>query len=278
SGLVVVRRLRSPKKKTVFVLNHAGLWLFLAAAGLGAADREQYIMHVPEGEVEWRVYDDDQRMLELPVAIRLDDFDLQEYPPKLAVIDRKSGLPQPEGKPFFFQLADGKAEWRFGAWTIGVEEYIAQAAPSGGGVYSELPMPGAGPAARIFARHKISKEIRAGWVSGGSRVLPVSSLLLNDNLVLVMARPEPQRFISKLKAFTQDGREKEATVEVNKPLQIGNWLIYQYGYDNQAGRMSTYSSFELVSDPWLYFVRAGLVLWALGSAGLIYQGKRGQKS
>ncbi|MDR0882391.1 MAG: cytochrome c biogenesis protein ResB [Candidatus Adiutrix sp.] len=280
-GLAAARRLRSPGKKLVFILNHGGLWLVLAAAGLGAADREQYIMHVREGEVEWRVYTDDQQVLELPLAIRLDDFDLEEYEPKLAVIDRHSGLPQPEGNPALFQLADyltaGLTEWRFGDWDISVEKYIAQAAPSGNGAYSELPMPGASPAARVLARHRDSKVIQAGWVSGGSQLLPVSPLALDDDLILVMTKPEAKRFVSRIKVFTRNGREEETALEVNQPLKVENWQIYQYGYDNKAGRMSTYSSFELVSDPWLPLVQAGLILWALGSLGLIYQGKGKQK-
>ena len=41
-------------------------------------------------------------VLELPVAIKLNDFYMEEYPPKLVVIDRNAGEVQPETKPAFF--------------------------------------------------------------------------------------------------------------------------------------------------------------------------------
>lgn len=49
-------------------------------------------------------------------------------------------------------------------------------------------------------------------------------------------------------------------------------MLYQYGYDNQAGKMSTYSSIELVMDAWLPPVYAGIALMGIGSLWLIWTG------
>lgn len=272
-AMTAVRRLLSPKKRIIFFLNHAGLWLVLAAAGLGAADRQQHVMHVSEGEMEWRVYADDRQVLELPLAIRLDDFDMDEYPAKLAIIDRASGMALPQGRPRLLQIDPDKPEGRLLNWEITIQEYLHQAVPAGADNYQASPMPAAVQAVRVMARDPQTKVIRQGWISVGSKYLPVSPLFLDDDHVLVMTQPEPRSFTSKIKVFTASGEEREAVVEVNKPLRIAGWTIYQSGYDNQAGRMSSYSSFDLVYDPWLRAVYLGMILWALGSLGLIYRGK-----
>ncbi|EGK05806.1 hypothetical protein [Dysgonomonas mossii] len=56
-------------------------------------------------------------------------------------------------------------------------------------------------------------------------------------------------------------------------MRIGSWTIYQYGYDNQAGRLSSYSSMELVYDPWVIPVYIGFIFIALGSIALIWNGR-----
>jgi len=275
-AMAAFRRLARLRRNLVFFLNHAGLWLVLAAAGLGAADRARHIMHVEEGQVEWRVYSQDRQVLELPLAIRLDDFDLEEYPPKLAVIDRGTGAPLPEGRPELYQVNQDTP--RLLDWDLTVLEYFYRAVPAGEGQYKETARPDSAQAVKVAVKNRRTGEERQGWVTAGNRFLPPSHLALNEGTVLVMSRPEPKRFTSKIKVFTQDGQEKEAVLEVNKPLRIGGWLIYQYGYDNQAGRMSSYSSFELVYDPWLYVAYAGLALGTLGALGLIYQGRRPKES
>ncbi|MDR0622461.1 MAG: hypothetical protein LBJ61_11410, partial [Deltaproteobacteria bacterium] len=92
-------------KRLIFLANHLGLWLLLLAAGLGAADRLREFMPVREGGLEWRVQHPDGSIAELPLAIRLDSFDVEEYPAKLALIDHETGLPQgTDGRMDFFQL------------------------------------------------------------------------------------------------------------------------------------------------------------------------------
>lgn len=271
-ALVSFKRLRHPGRNLSFILNHAGLWLLLLGAGLGAADRQRHVMHVREGEVEWRVFDDRQNVLELPLAIRLIDFDLEEYPPKLAVIDRANGHALPENKPDWLQIDPEKPRGRLLDWEIVLSEYIHQAVPAEEG-YRAVPMPAAVPAARVIAKNMGGPEMAQGWVTSGNSMLPVSALTLNDSRVLVMTPPEPKRFTSDIKVFTEDGVEKAALLEVNHPLRAGDWMIYQYSYDNQMGRMSNYSGFELVYDPWLNLVYAGLIMAALGSLGLIWRGR-----
>ena len=53
-------------------------------------------MKVYEGEVEWRATDSRDRTVELPIAVELNDFYMEEYPPSLTVIDRQTGQSMPE--------------------------------------------------------------------------------------------------------------------------------------------------------------------------------------
>ena len=55
------------------------------------------------------------------------------------------------------------------------------------------------------------------------------------------------------------------TVEVNKPVEVDGWKIYQYGYDTQMGAMSQYSILELIRDPWLPLVYTGIYMMLAGA-------------
>ena len=51
----------------------------------------------------------------------------------------------------------------------------------------------------------------------------------------------PRRFASDIQILTKTGKNVLATVEVNKPVEVDGWKIYQYGYDTQMGAMSNTS-------------------------------------
>lgn len=274
-GSLIVRRLCAFRwKDYAFYLNHIGLWLLLFAAGLGTADIKRYVMHVREREVEWRVYSENDDVLELPIAIQLNDFDMEEYPPKLTVINRESGIPQPEQKPDYFQIDEKRPDGKLLGWDIKLEEYIHQAVRNSDSTYHAVPMPGSTPAAKISAKNRQTGQTHEGWVCGGNMAQLYMTLPLDSQHCIVMTKAEPKRFMSDINVFLEDGDDMHAILEVNKPLRIGNWTVYQYSYDNEAGRMSTYSSMELVYDPWLYPVYVGIALLALGSICLLWSGNK----
>ena len=245
--------------------------------GFGSRRSPPLCDYVYEGETEWRVYNDNQDILELPIAIQLNDFVLEEYPPKLAVIDRESGEAQPEGSPDYFQIDERFPEGRLGKWDLKVEKYIHQAVRNSDSTYTEVPMPGATPAALVRITDIESGKSFSHWVCGGSIAQLYMMAPLDETYGLVMTQTEPKRFMSDIVVYTEDQRVDSTQLEVNKPLRVGNWMIYQYGYDNVAGKASTYSSFELVYDPWLPAVYAGIVLFALGSICLMWSGNKKKK-
>ena len=75
----------------------------------------------------------------------------------------------------------------------------------------------------------------------------------------------PRRFASDIQIQTKTGKKIRTTVEVNKPVEVDGWKIYQYGYDTQMGAMSQYSILELISDPWLPLVYTGIYMMLAGA-------------
>ena len=85
----------------------------------------------------------------------------------------------------------------------------------------------------------------------------------------------PKRFASDIQILTKTGKNIQTTVEVNKPVEVEGWKIYQYGYDTQMGAMSQTSILELVSDPWLPLVYTGIYMMLAGAVCMfLFGGKK----
>ena len=154
-----------------FLLNHLGLFIAVTTATLGNADMQRLKMITAIGEPEWRAIGNDGLVKELPIAIELKRFIMEEYD-------------------------DGT----------------------------------------------------------------------------------PKRFASEVQILTKTGKNIQATVEVNKPVEVEGWKIYQYGYDTAMGRMSNISILELVSDPWLPAVYTGIYMMLAGAVCMVVLGVRRSKS
>ena len=95
------------------------------------------------------------------------------------------------------------------------------------------------------------------------------TLELHDFIMETYEDGSPRRFASDVTVYTQDGKAVSGTVEVNKPMKVNGWKIYQYDYDARAGAESAYSGFELVRDPWLPAVYAGIFMMLAGALCLM---------
>ena len=84
----------------------------------------------------------------------------------------------------------------------------------------------------------------------------------------------PRRFASDIQILTKKGEDIRTTIEVNKPVEVDGWKIYQYGYDTQMGAMSQISILELVSDPWLPLVYTGIYMMLAGAVCMFVLGGR----
>ena len=95
-GMVTLTRLRPRWRNVPFLLNHLGIFIALVAGTLGSADVQTLRMMVAEGKTEWRAVDVRHRVHELPVAIELHDFSIEQEPMPVFKSDvtvyTKSGL------------------------------------------------------------------------------------------------------------------------------------------------------------------------------------------
>jgi len=270
---VVLRRLKTfTVKDYPFYLNHLGILILLSSAGFGASDLKRYIMHVDEGNTEWRVYDDNGNIIELPVAIKLIDFNMVEYAPKLAVINKKTGGVLPLKKPEFWQIDTITKKTVLSGWELKVLKYYHDAVRKNDSTYLPIKMPGSCPAVLVSYKKSGEKEIRTSWISCGNNYQLYMTAGLDDTLSVIMTEPEPKSFMSDIVVFTENGKKYQKNIEVNKPLKAGNWMIYQYDYDKANGKASTYSRFELVYDKWIVLSYIGLIMTFIGSICLLWQG------
>lgn len=84
----------------------------------------------------------------------------------------------------------------------------------------------------------------------------------------------PKRFASEIQILTKSGKNIQVTVDVNKPIEVEGWKIYQYGYDTRMGAMSQTSVLELVRDPWLPLVYTGIYMLIVGAVCMLLTGKK----
>ena len=116
-------------------------------------------------------------------------------------------------------------------------------------------------------------EWRALDQQGSIRELPLA-IELKRFIMETYDDGSPRRFASEIQILTQSGKNILTTVDVNKPVEVDGWKIYQYGYDTQMGAQSSTSILELVSDPWLPAVYAGIYLMLAGALCMMFKGKQ----
>ena len=282
-GFTILRRTRRKFtwRDIGFYLNHVGLFLAFMGGMLGSADVSRLRMNVAEGNVEWRAEDEHNNIIELPIAIQLDTFMIEEYPPKLVIVDLETGRVLPKDKPVTYVFEDEKKSTKLMGYTIDILSYLPNAAIMRDSINS-FAVPyhseGAAPAIKVRVSNEEMEDPLVGWISNGSHMFPHSVVYLDNERALAMPTQEVKKYTSQVQVFTEKGDSKEAVIEVNKPVTIANWTIYQLSYDESRGKYSEISVFELVSDPWLPIVYAGIIMLLAGSFYLFIVGPKIKKS
>jgi hypothetical protein len=273
-GMVTIRRLGELHRVNIsFFLNHAGLWITIATASLGAGDVEKLRMVLTQDETEWRATDNAQVAIELDFALQLYSFEKEEYPAKLAFVDAQNGEILPHNRSRAIFEADTVSGIHFGDYHVAFLQYL----PSSiyyAHAYQPIHDYGATQSYLVEVTHKPTKEKTSGWIAGSSVTQEPRFLLLQDSLVLAALQPQAKRYASYVKVYTKSGEVFDAVIEVNKPISVGGYKIYQTGYDEKKGRWSDISILELVRDPWLPYVYFGLFLFIAGTGMIIWFGKK----
>jgi len=120
---------------------------------------------------------------------------------------------------------------------------------------------------RDFSRSKRADNpvARVKVKEAGARFLkPRQPLRLGGGRVLVLAHKEGETvrdYLSTLSVLESGRVVKTETIEVNYPLEHNGFVVYQADYRPDD---PTFSGFQVVGDPGLWFVYLGLLLNALG--------------
>ena len=294
------------------LVSHVGLFLILTCGTLGSADMLRVKMYCETGQPEWRGLDAFNNVHQLPVAIQLEKFTIDEYPPKLMLID-KTGRPLPQDKPENLLVDNGMKSGQLLDCKIDILKRIDNAVPvmlskmigkMPEGMMGNIRMDSlgqarnkdgyiasdaSGSACALLVRVtrgvnangssdtnliKGQKQVVTGWITSGSYLFPYQALRLKDGRMLAMPNREPRRFASLVNIYTQSGQNIQTEIEVNKPFTIEGWKIYQLSYNEQMGKWSNQSVFELVTDPWLPVVYIGIFMLLIGAVGMFLTASR----
>ena len=206
---------------------------------------------------------------------------IEEYPPKLMIVDIETGKVLPQKRPVSYVYDENNKSTKLMGYTVDVLSYLPGAAIMRDSINS-FAVPyrseGATHALRVRVGHEEMDDPVVGWVSNGSYMFPHSVLYIDETKALVMPKQEVKRYTSHVQVYTEKGDSKKAVIEVNKPLTVDDWKIYQLSYDESKGKYSQISVFELVRDPWLPIVYAGIIMLLAGSFYLFIVGPKKNKS
>lgn len=267
-GLTACKRTFPFSKKNIgFLLNHWGLWIILVSGIFGSGDFKRLSMQLTEGQPSWIGIDNNNKSFEMPFAIILNDFTLEEFPAELAVLDPKTKDVSSK-KNKLYPLKTGN-KIKINNWDIDVLEYYSDA------VYYEdkfMPViiPGSYPAAKLRAINYTSHETNENWVSASTIGNTPWFLRLDNETVLGLFAPKPKKFLSNITVITKDQQKfNDINLAVNEPYRIKDWILYQSGYDEEKGKWSEISIVQAVKDPWLPVVYFGIFMLLLGTLHLV---------
>ncbi|RXK80711.1 cytochrome c biogenesis protein [Chlorobaculum sp. 24CR] len=251
-----------------FMLFHGGFWIALSCGLLGATQLERLVVPLYEGKASDVAYNrQTEEAIHLPFSIYLKDFQIEQYAPKFALYDPANDrLVEPKSK-LVPEIGKGvKVEWP-GLGSVTVLDYLPSALPGAHGT----PVPGDNGVA--FARVRIDEngKVSERWISsGGPRLKPL--FVPMGSYFIVMADGAPKAFRSEVMLTGAGGEKRMETLEVNKPVDMQGWKLYQAGYDESAGRWSTLSLVEAVRDPWLPAVYVGFFMIMAGNVLFFWKG------
>jgi hypothetical protein len=268
-GLAILRRCVPFRVRDWgWLANHLGLWLVVAAMMFGAGDIDRLRIFAFEGKTVPHAFvpgdEEGIRPVIMPFALRLDDFRMEEYPPRLVFAAAGTGK-----KRKSVDLKEGLKARALG-WELEVLRLLPSARREGGGFVASDE---GGIAARIRATRQSDGKRQEGWVSPIEGAFGPQVLGLEADLVLAL-ESAPRLFRSDVTLVLPGGKERKAVIQVNKPLTVAGWKLYQSSYDIASGKQSRMSVIDAIRDPWLPAAYAGMGLMILGAFSLFLGGIR----
>ena len=265
TGLAVMDDLHHIRRRRVAaVMSHLAVFVVLVAGIFGSGDKVRVSVNTQLNKPVHMGVDRAGKPTQLPFAITLKEFKMDEYPPKLYLLNTATQTSSRD----FLSVEEVGASMVVDGWELTAEQYIDMAGrmPESD-EYREMQHIGAAPAVLVRAKNTLSGEEHRGWVSCGSFIFEPSYLFLSKDIAVAMPRREAKRYLSRIEVENEKGETKKFNIEVNHPAKIGSWHIYQVGYDTARGRWSSTSVLECVRDGWYSAVH--IALWTMLAAGVV---------
>lgn len=264
-GLALVDDLLHVRHRRIAaVMTHLGAFVLLVAGIFGCGDMQRVTVTATLDQPVNMGRDRAGDGTELPFAITLREFSMDEYPPKLYLLDTKAESSSRD----FVSVGHEGTGGTIDGWLVRADRYLDMAGHMPDEEeYRAMKHVGAAPAVYVTAENALSGERYEGWVSCGSHIFEPSYLRLGDRYAVAMPRREAKRYLSRVTVTDAGGHSENFDIEVNRPARIGAWRIYQVGYDTARGRWSTVSVLECVRDPW--YAAAHVALWLMLAAGVV---------
>ncbi len=272
-GLITIKRIAQFKIGNIgFILNHLGLFLALTAGMLGTGDLQRLSLNTYENKHSWIATDINNNQIELPFAIYLNDFLIEEYNPKLALVDNESGkVAENNGKNLY--LINKGEDYIYKNYQVKVEEFFVSSGRIGDR-YMPVNDLGSPASAYLSVKNIETDSIVKGWISCGSFSHPYQSLKLDEKYSFVMTIPEAKKFSSNIEIVTKEGKKTNTVLEVNQPYKYKGWKFYQLSYDDKMGKWSQMSVIELVKDPWIPVIYTGILMMIAGAFYMFWVGNK----
>ena len=247
------------KRKLSVIVFHVAVFLVFVSGIFGSGDkiRVKVVAHIGT-PVQFGV--SGNQRVDLPFVLRLQDFSLEEYPPRIHRIHENKLSEQ------FVSVEDGNCQGTLESWQITCVDYLDMAGClHEDSAYVVMQHVGATSAVYVKASHSETRETVEGWISCGSHIFNGSVMDLPDGSMLVMPRREVKKYLSSVEIETNEGKEL-FEIAVNHPASFGSWKIYQAGYDSERGKWSNLSVLECVKDSW--YMPVYVALWMILAAGV----------
>lgn len=264
-GLAVVDDLHHWRQRGLAaMMSHLAVFVVLTCGMFGSADKMRVTVNAHLERPVAEGIDSEGVSQTLPFAITLKEFAMEEYPPKLYLLDTRLESSSED----FLLVEETTSEGEIDGWQLRVERVIDMAGRMPDSEeWLEMVHTGAAPAIYLKATNPATGESYSGWVSCGSHIFEPSYLRLGERYAVAMPRRDAKRYLSRVDVEQMTGERQRFDVEVNHPARIGAWRIYQVGYDTARGRWSSVSVLECVKDGWYSAIH--IALWLMLSAGVV---------
>lgn len=271
-GLVISKRIavRWSLRNISFIFNHLGLWIVLVAGGFGSYDFIRLDMVCKLNSPIWYGYNELGNVTELPFAIELKQFNIEYYLPQVKIIKKdssaKNGI-----KVFKQKELDTSNAFFLGNYRLKVKKYIPYSWWWNDSVVS-MKSPGYVSSALVEVSSKDSTF--ETWLAYSSNMQKGKMVEFNDGFILIMDAPIVKRYKSTVIVYTKNEEKFSAVIEVNKPLEVMGWKLYQKDYHKELGEYSDFSVIEANKDQWLGAVYLGIFMMLVGALLLIWTGNK----